>query len=143
MPGMMTDGYQTLITFNADSSIKLYEKSVTPPGVVGGGAIDVTTQQTSTWREKASKSLKELGNASLNVAWDPAVYPEIISIINVIDLITVTFPDASALSFYGWLDEFTPGEMVEGEQPTADCTIIPSQRQSDGTAAAPGFTTGA
>ncbi len=45
--------------------------------------------------------------------------------INVNQVITVTFPDGDTLQFWGWLQTFTPGEMVEGEQPTAEVTITP------------------
>lgn len=135
----LTDGYQTLIGFDADPTVLFYEKTVTPPGVVGGGEIDTSTMQNSTWRTRNPKALITLSEASLTVAYDPATYPEIIALVNVNNLITVTFPDGATLAFWGWLDEFTPGEHVEGEQPTADITVIPSNHNA-GVETAPAYT---
>lgn len=124
----LDDGHQTLVTFAADPTVLFYEKTVTPPGVDGGGEIDITLMQNSTWRTRSPKSLITLSEASMTVAYDPATYDEIIALVNVITWITVTFPDGSNLGFYGWLDKFEPGELVEGEQPTADITIMPSNQ---------------
>ena len=97
---------------------------------IKAGANEVTTMANSTWRTMAPKVLKTLSESSLTVAYDPATYAEIIALVNVNTLITITFPDSSTLAFYGWLDEFAPGEIVEGEQPEADITIQPSNRHS-------------
>jgi hypothetical protein len=132
----LDDGYQSLITFAADPTVLFYEKEVTPPAVEGGGLIEITTQQNSVWRTRAPKSLLTLGEAGLVVAYDPGVYPEIIALINVITWITHTMPDNSTLGYYGWLDNFVAGAHVEGEQPTADCTIIPSNQGGVGGAEA-------
>ncbi len=43
MTRRLDDGYQTLIEFAENPAIKLWEKSVTPPGIDGGDAIDTTT----------------------------------------------------------------------------------------------------
>jgi hypothetical protein len=73
----------------------------------------------------APRALKSLTPFTTNCAYDPAVYPELEAMINVNQVITVTFPDGDTLQFWGWLQTFTPGEMVEGEQPTAEVTITP------------------
>jgi len=134
----LDDGYQTLITFQAYPGVKFYEKTVTPPGVSGGGEVDTTTMLNEVWRTRNPKALKTLSNASATVAYDPAVYPIIVNnLINVNTLISVTFPDTQVLTFWGWLDEFTPGEHVEGEQPTADITIIASNQNGSGVEVGP------
>lgn len=135
----MDDGFPTLITFPLNSSIKFEEKEVTPPGISGGGANNTTTMRNTAWRTKAPKKLKELTDGSLSVAYDPAVYDEIIAMLQQNQLIVVTFPEGETISFWGWLEEFTPGAHVEGEQPTADVTFICSNQNNSRVETAPVF----
>lgn len=139
---IMEDGFSTIITFPAPyATIAFYEKTVTPPGVSGGGANDVTTMRNTAWRTFAPKKLKTLTDVSAEVAYDPAVYDDIVSMVNLNQLVTVTFPDASTIQFYGWLDEFTPNANEEGSQPTANITIIMSNRDATGGEQAPVYAT--
>ena len=131
------DGFATLIEFAEDSDVQMWEKEVTPPGVDGGGENDTSTMRNTAWRTRAPKGLKTLTEASAVVAYDPAVYNEIVAMLNVNQEITITFADDSTLVFWGWLNEFTPGAAVEGEQPTADITIIASNQNDSGTETAP------
>lgn len=141
MSERLDDGYQTLIGFAADPTVLFYEKEVTPPGISGGGEVDTTTMRNSEWRTRNPKQLKTLSPASATCAYDPAVYPDIITnLINVNNLVTVTYPDGDTLGFWAWLDEFTPGAHVEGEQPTADLTVIPSNQNAAGAETAPVYT---
>jgi hypothetical protein len=136
---LMGDGYQTTIDFSAfaegssDASLLLLmeEKEITPPGISGGGANDASTMRNSTWRTMSPKSLRTLTPATFTVAWDPAIYDEMVAMINQNQLIKITFPDGSTLQFWGWLDEFTPGPNTEGSQPTATMTIQPSNQDGD------------
>jgi hypothetical protein len=139
----MEDGHSTRIAFSADSDVVMAEKEVTPPGISGGGANDVTTMLNVTYRTMAPKNLITLSEASFEAAYDPAFYDEIITMVNLNQTITVTFPDGGILLFRGWIDEFTPNRNVEGEQPTAEITIIPSNRDPvTGAESAPIFTPG-
>jgi hypothetical protein len=123
----LNDGFATTVAFNADPSILFYEKSVSPPSLTVEGAIDITTMRNTAWRTRVPKTLKSLGDMSLTVSYDSGAYADIIAnLLGVNDQITVTFSDAATLVFYGWLDSFTPGASVEGEQPEADVTIIAS-----------------
>lgn len=134
------DGFSTTISFESNASVLFYEKTVTPPGIEGGGEIDTTTMRNTAWRTKAAKQLKSLTNASITVAYDPEVYDDILEMIQINQEITITFPDASTLVFYGWIDTFAPGALTEGEQPTAEITIIPSNQDESGTETAPVYT---
>lgn len=133
------DGHGTLISFGSYPSVNFWEKSVTPPGMSGGGENDTTTMHNTTYRTRSPKQLKTLSECSFTAAYDPDVYSNIVSMINDNQQITITFPDSSTLTFWGWLDEFTPNEVVEGEQPTAECTIVPSNQDTDGTETAPSY----
>ena len=131
------DGYKTTISFADNPSVSLEEKEVTPPGIEGGGEIDTTTMQNDDYRTFSPKSLKTLTEASLSVAYEAALYNELIAMVNSNQLITVTFPDLTTVAFWGWINVFTPGAFVEGEQPTADITIIPSNVNDSGVETAP------
>lgn len=130
MSTRLDDGFQTLISFAQDASVKMYEKEVQPPGVSGGGPNDTTTMRNTTWRTRSPKQLISLSESNLVVAYDPAVYLEIIAMVNVNQLITITFPDGDTLDFWGWIDEFTPQPLKEGEQPTANVKIEPSNQNA-------------
>ncbi len=128
MTNRLDDGFAT--TISLANGTTLFEKSVTPPGLDGGGAIDTTNMRNTLYRTMSPKSLITLSECSVTVAYDPAAYTTLIGSLNTNQIITVTFPDASTIAFWGWLNSFTPGENTEGEQPTAEITIIPSNRDN-------------
>lgn len=133
------DGFSTTIEFGLT---KLYEKTVTPPGVEGGGETPTTTMLNTTWRTRSPKKLKTLSPCSFVAAYDPAVYDEIVAEINTNQSIVITFADSSTLTFWGWLDSFLPNEAEEGVQPTANCVIIPSNQNVAGVETAPQYAAG-
>ncbi len=140
MSERIDDGFGTSIEFSAEDSagLKVWEKEVQPPGVSGGGANDTTTLRNTAWRTMAPKNLKTLTDASITVAYDPACYDQIVLMVNVNQQITITFPDSSTLVFWGFIDTFTPNRIIEGEQPTAECVIIPTNQNAAGTETALG-----
>lgn len=122
----LDDGYRSLVTFAVDPDIKLWEKGVTPPGVDGGDAVPTTTMWNSIVRTFSPSSLRTLSNGSMRCAYDPAVYPQILAVVNVKTTVTVLFPNGATLAFHGYLRTFTPDELVEGTQPEATCEIVPT-----------------
>ncbi len=136
----MDDGFSTIITFAENPSIRLEEKEVTPPPIMAGGPIDTTNMRSETWRTKSPKQLKELGKMALTVAYATVAIEDVIAMIGIVQLITLTYPDGSTIEFYGWLDEFTPSAHKEGDQPTAACSIIPGLTNADGDRVAPAYT---
>jgi len=128
MGTMLKDGHSTVITFaSASSGVSvIFEKEVTPPGVSGGGGIDVTTMLNVDYRTMEPKSLKTLTPGSFIAGYDPAILDEMIAMVNVNQLITITYPDGSSWAFFAFIDEFTPNNLVEGDFPTANITIIPT-----------------
>ena len=144
---ILNDGYQTTITFTSSQissgvtiSNIMEEKEVPPPGIAGGGAIDTTSMRNSAWRTAAAKSLKSLQPITLVVAYDPDLYDEMINMVNDNQEITITFPDGSTLVFWGFVDEFVPNALTEGEQPTANVTIVPTNKDDSGSETAPVYT---
>lgn len=135
------DGHSTLITFALAPSVKFYEKEVTPPGMSAGGEVDTTTMHNTRWRTRSPKKLVTLTPVSLTAAYDPSVYDTIVDdLLGKNGEITIEFPDGSELDFYGWVDDFQPNALVEGEQPTAEVTIIPSNQNQSGAEVGPAFT---
>ena len=128
MSRILNDGHSTILTFANISNVNFLEKEVTPPGVDGGGENDITTMRNVRWRTRQSKKLLTLTSQSVTVAYDPAIYDDVVEQFQVNQLVTVTFPDGSQLDFFGWIDSFIPGTNVEGEQPTAELTVIPSNQ---------------
>ena len=120
------DGFSTTILLSGNTSINLYEKEVVPPGVVGGGPIDTTTLRNTAWRTSKPKQLKTVGNSSVVTAYDITSYEEIMALANINQRITITFPDDSALQFYGFIDEFSLNVITEGSQPTAIMQMVPT-----------------
>jgi len=136
---ILKDGFATLLAFAEDSDVEMEEKEVTPGGVSGGGEIDVSTMRNTAWRTKSPKSLLTLLEGGATIVYDPAFYDEIIAMTNTNQAITVTFPNSSTLIFWGWIDEFIPNALVEGEQPTAELTIIASNLNDSDVETAPAY----
>lgn len=137
----LTDGFPTTVDFALAPSVHFKIKSLTPPGMDGGGENDTTTMENTQWRTRQPKFLVTLSEMNGTAAYDPVVYDEIVtSLLNKNGVITINFPDGSTLGFYGWLDKFTPNEVTEGSQPTASFTIIPSNQDSLYAEQAPDYT---
>lgn len=131
------DGFSTIISLGGT---EIHEKTVTPPGISGGGANDTTTMRNTAWRTKQPKKLKSLTDATTTCAYDPVAYDTLLAQVNVNQEITYTFADGSTLVIWGWLDEFKPNSVEEGSQPTAEVVIIPSNQDDAGDEAAPVYT---
>jgi len=136
------DGHGTTIAFTDQSSgtgpgVTFWEKSITPPGMDAGGSNDITTLRNTAYRTFAPKQLITMTECNLSASYDSIFYDDIVDMISVNQLITITFPDTSTVAFWGWLDKFVPGEVSEGEQPVADVTIVPSNVDGSGDEIAP------
>lgn len=118
------NGHSTKIAFAADTDISFWEVTVTPPGVDGGDSINITTMHNTTYDQKAPRTLKTLTDASISAAYDPVVYDQIVALINVETTITIIFPNNDKLNFYGYLKNFQPAVLAEGEFPLADLEIV-------------------
>jgi len=135
----LTDGYQCLIAFAEDSAIGLWEKTVKPPGIEGGDAIDITTQHNEEWRTSAPRSLKTLTPIQVTAAYDPAMFEGILAMINVVQWITLHWPDGSTYDFVGFLKTVEPNALAEGTQPEVTVTIVPTN-EFEGAEVAPVYT---
>lgn len=122
----LDDGYETLIGFASHPTVRFWEKTVKPPGIDGGDAIETTTMFNVNLRTSAARKLKTLTEATFTAAYDPKVYDEILSLTNRETTVTVLFSDGSTLAFFGFLRLFEPQDCAEGAQPEANITIHPT-----------------
>lgn len=138
----LDDGHATLISFANFPTVKFWEKEVTPPSMMGGGANDTTTMRNVAVRTKKPKKLKTVGDMKFTAAYDPEVFDvdEVWAMLQDNQLITVVFPNGAEIAFWGWLDEFQPNSNKEGEQPTAACTIIASNLDDSDNEVVPVYT---
>jgi hypothetical protein len=137
------DGYQTIISFATDSTLKFYEIEVTPPAMQIGKSIDLTTMRNTAWRTAAAAILKSLTGAKIKVAYDPDIFAQCdAGALGRNQLITMTFPDSSTLAFYGFLDSFTPSAIKEGARPEADISIMPTLLNASNVETAPVYVAG-
>ena len=134
----LDDGFSTKLTIAADVDISFWEKTVQPPGIDGGDAIETSTMHNTTWRTMSPRALRTLTPLSVTAAYDPAVFSQLVSVTNLETTITVTFPDGSTLAFYGYVQNTEPSDNTEGEQPELTVTIQPTnQDPSTGSEEAP------
>lgn len=122
----LKDGYQVLTTVALDPDISFWEKTITPPGLDNGDAIEQTTQHNADWRGFAPRGLITMTESTRTVAYDPAVYTQIAAVIGRETTITERFADGSTLAYYGYVKSFQPNEMSEGNQPEATVVIQPT-----------------
>jgi hypothetical protein len=126
------DGFATKITFATNPSVRLWEISITPPGFDGGKPIDTTTMFNIALRTMALRQLKEMTEAKFEVAYHPGSLSDIIALINVATVVTLTFPNGKTWCFYGGLTKFEPGQLEEGALPKAACTFTPTTQDTAG-----------
>ena len=122
----LSDGYSCVYAFERMPTVSLWEKTVQPPGLDLGDAVDQTTMRNELWRTKQSRSLLDLTESQVVCAYDPQVYDDIVELAGQEGSITVHFPDGTTLSFYGFLKSFDPSPLEEGSQPEATVTVVPT-----------------
>ena len=122
----LKDGYRCFVTIAASTTIGLWTKEATPPGVDGGESIDQTTMHNDDWVTRAFQSLLDLTESTYKCAYDPAVYTTMVTAANTETTITYHFSDGSTLAFYGGVRKFEFDALVRGQQPTCTVTFTPT-----------------
>jgi hypothetical protein len=120
-------GKQILVTIKGDgtsyNTIGLWEVSVTPVALSGGDKVGIGNQYNSRYETFVPQRLITVGDMQLTVQYDPDAYDEISQAINDNTTITIHFPNGDRLAFYGFLKDFTPGEVSRTANPTATAVI--------------------
>ena len=136
----MKDGYQALVLFSADATVSMWLKTVKPPGLSAGGAIDTTTMENTRWRTMAPKSLVTATELNLRCAYDPKIHDDMNGMLGVNQLLTLTYSDGSTLAVWGFVDEWTPTDLTEGEMPLGDMKFVPTNTNASDEETAPDYT---
>lgn len=141
---IMTDGFATIISIAGISDNLFEEAEVTPPSIEAGGKINMTNMRSiGGWRTAATKKMKSLGDLALKVFWKTSCIAQILTLVGVPKLYTLTYPDGATLVLWAALDSFKPSSHKEGEAPMADITIIATLRNpATGLTVAPVYTPG-
>lgn len=140
------DGHPTTLDIFDDDTdptpitVKFWEKTLTPPGMDGGGANDTTTMRNTRMRTRAPKKLYTLTEFSITVAYDPEIYDSLIDLMQQNKWLVINFPDGSTLGFWGWLDGADGQEISEGSQPEMELTVIPGNQDLNGEEVEPVYT---
>ena len=127
----LRDGFKTRITFGDDVGVSLWEKTVKPPGLDGGDKIEQSTMRNTLLRTYHPRSLITMTDLTMTCAYDPFIFLDILDLVNVNQVITVTFPDNSTVAFWGFLKSVEPNDHTEGEQPEVTVTICPTNVDTD------------
>jgi hypothetical protein len=122
----LTDGFKTEFAFALNPTISFWELTVQPPGVDGGEAINTTTMLNLSWRTMAPRALRTLTPSTVNAAYDPILYNDILSLINHPGAATCHFSNGDTLDFYGFVQKFEPKECKEGDMPQATVIVTPT-----------------
>lgn len=124
----LDDGYRTLVTIAADTDISFWEKSLKPPGLDGGDPVPTSTMWNNTYNTFNPRQLKTMTESTVMAAYDPAVFSQLLAVINVKTTITFRYPDGTTLAYYGYVRSAEPSEIVEGAQPQLTITIQPTNQ---------------
>ncbi len=136
----LRDGFSSKVTISGKTTISFWEKTVTPPGLDGGPPVDQTTMFNESRVTKAPQVLYDATDGSMKVAYDPAVYVDIISIINQPVTITQTWRDGSTYAAFGYLQSFKPDALERGKQPEATVVVVYTGQDTTGVEYAPTIT---
>lgn len=147
---MLTNGYASFYVIGTFQTIGFFEKEVTPFGLEGGDKIDVTTMYNHYVKTFAAQALYEASDAEMTVAYDPGVLDSLSGAgsgaINSNQTITIHFPDTSTWDTFGYIQNFSPSAMTNGEQPEATVSMVftnlnnaspPAEYEPNYTAASP------
>src|SRR4051812_20762366 len=119
----MEDGFPTKLSFAANPTVEVWERSIKPPGMDGGDPIPTSTMHNLAVHTFAPRSLIKYDPISVLVNYDPNVYLSLKALVNVRGSITIRWYDGSTLTFYGYLQKVEFSELKEGDEPEATLTV--------------------
>jgi hypothetical protein len=124
-------GFQSLITNELNTTIKFWEKEVTPSGADVGDKIDTSTMHNVRYKTAEPPCLIDITDGQTTVAYDPAVETEIYAILGINTTITYTFSDGSTKALFGYFKSFTPDGMTPDGQPQATVIVVATNVDPD------------
>ncbi len=119
----LDDGFQSVIAFQRDPAIAVYEKTVQPPDMDGGDAIVTTTMLNCIYETMGPQRLIKFGDIVIVAAYATVAIPDLRAMINVPQAITIAYPDSAAWSFWAYLRKVESAALTKGTQPEMTLTI--------------------
>ena len=138
----LPDGFSTKITMATQPAVAFWERKVKPPGIDGGEMIDISTMFNTKWLTFFPRVLIKLDDVAVEAGYNPSVLPTIVTMTNLQDTCTITYPDSSTDCFYACLRKFEQTDMVHGEFPMANITISPTNLDASFNEEGPVFAAG-
>ncbi len=135
----LESGYRTIWSFSANPSIELEEITLKPPGVSRRGGINTSSMRNNAAITKTAKKLTEYSNVEGSCKYKVDSWTQIVAMLGVNQLLTITYPDTKTCQIWGFLDEAEPSEHEEEEMPVADVVFIPSNRNNSGVETLPAW----
>lgn len=124
----LPDGFRSKLTISGHTTISLWERDTQPPGGDGGTPIDMTTHHNVRRRTFAPRSLITNTDTTHECLYDPIVFDDLDSLVNVEATYTQAFWDGTTRAYFGILQKYDTGRLKEGEPPTVTLTVTPTNR---------------
>lgn len=125
------DGCVTKIAPSSHPTVSFWEKTVQPFGWDGGDPINTQTMHSGNRVTKHPRCNQEATDVNVVAAYGPNLLAVINSLVNNNQPWTITYPDGTTESFWGWLRSFQPQPFAIGEFPEAEFVIIVSNWDDD------------
>lgn len=116
-------GYQTVIAFASAPGLAIWEKTVQPPAMDGGDAIDTTTQLNCAYDTMAPQRLQKFDDIVVVAGYSTHAIPILNGLINFPDSVTIAYPDGSAWAFWAYLKKAESSALEKGQFPDITLTI--------------------
>jgi hypothetical protein len=117
-----TDGHGIRIVF-VNGGVTVYEKNVTPGGIEGGDPIDITTNDNTSLRSFAPRTLATETPINLEVTYNQTDKAALEALANTSDDIRTEYPDNTTELTSGWIRSVIANQATSGEQPTANLVV--------------------
>jgi hypothetical protein len=136
---ILQDGYPVGIIFADFGTVAFEVRELTPPSMQAGGMIPTTTQAAIKYRTGAPKKLITVTEGVLQVVYDAVMFNDIQSMLGHNQLISYVFEDTSKINVWGFVDQFNPAGMTEGNQPVANVRIEHTNRNNSRVETGPAY----
>lgn len=138
--------HNIIVTFGTSTTLTLYCRALTPPGLTLGDKKEITTLNTITAKAYIPGDLPERPDVTLMALLDPADEAKVLAALGVRQNIVFTYTQITTYgqnrgatetkTVYGWLNGWEPQEAsVNGDPPEAQITLCFEGGKHDGSAA--------
>lgn len=123
------NGFSTTVEFDLNPTLEFYEVEVQPPGWDGGPPINTSTMRNDTLETFSPAALMTMTPITISAAYTADAFhltTGIKSMINVNQEITVSLPNGSTITFWGYVQSWIPPTHSKNVRPMAAIHIQPT-----------------